>query len=55
MKQSLWMLGLTMIALAVAAPAFATAVVPEIDPSMVSSGLAALVGGVLVLTGRRRK
>jgi hypothetical protein len=29
--------------------------VPEIDPNMVQTGLTVLVGGVLVLIGRRRK
>jgi hypothetical protein len=55
MNHSLKMLGLMIAALVVAVPAFATSVVPEIDPSVAASGLAALVGGVLVLKGRRRR
>jgi hypothetical protein len=54
MKQAFRTVGLAMMVLVVAAPAFASTV-PEIDPSVAASGLAALVGGVLVLKGRRRK
>lgn len=54
MTQPFKILSLAALALAVAIPAFAT-VVPEIDPGMAVSGLSLLVGGVLVLRGRRRK
>lgn len=47
--------GLAMMALAVAVPALARDVVPELDPSIAASGLAALVGGVLVLKEWRRR
>ena len=58
MKQLLGIIGLAITAVAVAVPAYAghiAAAVPEIDPSMVVSGVTALVGGVLVLMGRRRR
>jgi len=43
-------------ALSLTSPAFGqTQPVPEIDPSLVQSGLTILVGSVLVLMGRRRK
>lgn len=54
MKQSFTVLGLAALALAAAIPAFATPV-PEIDPGTAVSGLSLLVGGALVLMGRRRK
>jgi LPXTG-motif cell wall-anchored protein len=54
MRQSFKVLSLAVLALAVAVPAFAS-VVPEIDPGTAVSGLSLLVGGVLVLRGRRRK
>jgi uncharacterized membrane protein HdeD (DUF308 family) len=54
MKNSLKVLTMAVVAVAVAVPAFATPV-PEIDPSMAASGLTALIGGVLVLMGRRRR
>jgi len=55
MKQWLGIVGLVIMAVAV--PAYATRPVaaPEIDPSMAVSGVTALVGGVLVLVGRRRR
>ena len=57
MKQSAGIIGLVITVVAVAVPAYAIRPVaaPEIDPSLVVSGLAALVGGVLVLMGRRRR
>ena len=55
MKQVLRTVGLAMMGLVVAAPAFAIPNVPEIDPSVAASGLAALLGGVLVLKGWRRR
>ena len=57
MKQWLGIVGLVIMAVAVAVPAYATRPVaaPEIDPSMAVSGVSALVGGVLVLVGRRRR
>ncbi|MFI5397305.1 MAG: hypothetical protein ACHQ9S_17345 [Candidatus Binatia bacterium] len=54
--KSFWTLGLAILALALAAPAFAIPnPVPEIDPSLVQSALTVLVGGVLILLGQRRK
>ena len=54
MKESLRVLGLVTLVVAAAAPAFASAV-PEIDPTTAVSGVTALVGGLLVLMGRRRR
>ena len=43
-------------AFALASPAFGQVQqVPEIDPNLVQTGLTVLVGGVLVLIGRRRR
>lgn len=41
--------------LLVASAAHAGPAVPELDPSSASMGVALLVGGLLVLTGRRLK
>ena len=47
---------MAILSLRVISPAFAqTAPVPEIDPSIAQSALTVLVGGVLVLLGRRRR
>ncbi len=50
--------GLLLVLTACATPAFADhgfeICVPEIDPGSMSSALALLVGGLLMLTGRRR-
>jgi len=54
MKGCLTWLGIAVLAIGVASPAFAR-VVPEIDPSVAQSALTVLVGGVLVLLGRRRR
>jgi hypothetical protein len=55
MKQSLRVVGLVMTAVAVAVPAFAIPTVPEIDPSIIPSGVMVLVGGVLALVEWRRR
>lgn len=56
MKTFLTMLGVAALAFAGAAPAFAPVPpAPEIDPNLVQTGLTILVGGVLVLAGRRRR
>ena len=56
MKTLLRILGVATMAFAVATRAFARpGDVPEIDPNLVQTGLTVLVGGVLVLMGRRRK
>jgi hypothetical protein len=48
-------LGIAALTMVVASPALAngTVGVPEIDPSVAQSALTVLVGGVLVLLGRR--
>ncbi len=38
-----------------ASPAFAVTAVPEIDPGVAQGALTLLVGGVLVLLGRRQR
>jgi hypothetical protein len=44
------------LTIGVASPAWApTPAVPEIDPSVAQSALTLLVGGVLVLLGRRQR
>jgi hypothetical protein len=59
MQRYLALTGLALVALAIGsvAPAHAGCVVPvpEIDPSVAQSALTLLVGGVLVLLGRRRQ
>jgi len=56
MKQSLTWLGIAVLTIAVISPALAqTQPVPEVDPSVAQSALTVLVGGVLVLLGRRRR
>jgi hypothetical protein len=49
--------GLLLVVAACAATAFGKDVsrVPEIDPASASSALAILIGGLLMLTGRRSK
>jgi hypothetical protein len=47
--------GLLLVWSAVASPAFAFQRIPEIDPGAMTSALTLLVGGVLLLTDRRRK
>ena len=55
MKLLIRMLGVAMMAFAVVTPAFAQpSQVPEIDSNLVQTGLTILVGGVLVLVGRRK-
>jgi uncharacterized membrane protein (DUF441 family) len=56
MERWLAWLGVAVLTVGVISPAFATPVdVPEIDPSIAQSALTVLVGGVLVLLGRRRR
>ncbi len=54
MQRLLTGLGIAVLTIGVASPAFADVPVPEIDPSVAQSALTLLVGGVLVLLGRRR-
>ncbi len=54
-----WGLGLAVLTMGLVLPPFANAecivtAVPEIDPSVAQSALTVLVGGVLVLLGRRQ-
>jgi uncharacterized membrane protein (DUF441 family) len=54
MNRCLTWLGIAVLTIAVTSPAFAGPLpVPEIDPSVAQSALTVLVGGVLVLLGRR--
>jgi len=56
MKHCLMWLGMAVLTIGVFSPALAQArPVPEIDPSVAQSALTVLVGGVLVLLGRRRR
>ena len=55
MKQCLTWFGIAVLSIGVISPAFARVGVPEIDPSVAQSALTVLVGGVLVLLGRRRR
>ena len=56
MKQCLTWLGIAVLTIGAVSPALADInVVPEIDPSVAQSALTVLVGGVLVLLGRRRR
>ena len=55
MKRCLTWLGIAVLALGAVSPVFARVGVPEIDPSVAQSALTVLVGGVLVLLGRRRR
>ena len=55
-NRSYGLLGLVGLVLLHAAPAYATATpVPEISPSSLSAGLAALTGAVLILRSLRRR
>jgi MYXO-CTERM domain-containing protein len=50
------MTGLACLTLGIVSPALALFdPVPEIDPSSAGSALALLIGGVLILAGRRRR
>ena len=56
MKHCLMWLGMAVLTIGVFSPVLAQArPVPEIDPSVAQSALTVLVGGVLVLLGRRRR
>ena len=55
MKRFSRMTGLAILILGIVSPALAFADVPEIDPSSAGSALALLIGGVLILAGRRRR
>jgi hypothetical protein len=56
MKRCLAWFGVATLAIGLASPAFGIpGAVPEIDPSVAQSALTVLVGGVLVLLGRRRR
>ena len=57
MKRCLTWLGAAVLSLGAVSHAFAqmTPPVPEIDPSIAQTALTVLVGGVLVLLGRRRR
>jgi hypothetical protein len=52
-SSTLFVLGTVVMALGMAGPAWGIPV-PEIDPGVAQSALTVLVGGVLVLLGRRR-
>jgi hypothetical protein len=54
MKRKFRVLGLAVLAVAVATPAFASAV-PELDPSIATSALILLVGGTISLIEWRRR
>jgi len=55
MQRCLTWLGVVLLIAGAVSPAFADVGVPEIDPSVAQSALTVLVGGVLVLLGRRRR
>jgi len=56
MKRCLTWLGIAVLSIGVVSPVLAPPnPVPEIDPSVAQSALTVLVGGVLVLLGRRRR
>ena len=57
MKRCLTWLGIAVLSIGVVSPVFAPLPppVPEIDPSIAQNALTVLVGGVLVLLGRRRR
>lgn len=58
MRSARWMvkgLGFLLVLAAMSSSARATSVAPEIDPGMMSSALALLGGGLLLITNRSRR
>jgi hypothetical protein len=48
-------IGFGMVLAAFSTPAWAKPITPEIDPGSMASALTLLTGGVLMLTGRKRR
>lgn len=47
-------LGFALVVTALAVPAWATAGTPEMDPGLATSAIALIIGGMLLIGGRKR-